>query len=55
MPSPITMPKLGMTMTDGTVVRWSVADGDCVKKEQPIAEIETENLSTILNLQPLLF
>ena len=44
MPAPITMPKFGMTMTEGTIVRWSVADGDRVEKEQPIAEIETEKI-----------
>jgi len=44
MPSPITMPKFGMTMTEGTIVRWSVTDGDCVEKEQPLAEIESDKL-----------
>jgi pyruvate dehydrogenase E2 component (dihydrolipoamide acetyltransferase) len=38
------MPKFGLTMTEGTVTQWLVADGDRVTKDQPIAEIETEKI-----------
>lgn len=44
MPSPITMPKYGMTMTEGTVVRWLAAEGDHIEKGQLLVEIETEKL-----------
>jgi pyruvate/2-oxoglutarate dehydrogenase complex dihydrolipoamide acyltransferase (E2) component len=38
------MPKLGMTMTEGTLVRWVIAEGDAVEKGQVIAEVETDKL-----------
>lgn len=40
----VTMPKLGLTMTEGTLTRWLVADGAEVKKGQPIFEIETDKV-----------
>lgn len=44
MPVPVTIPKLGMTMTEATVVRWLAAVGDRVKTKQPLVEIETEKI-----------
>lgn len=44
MPLPVRIPKLGMTMTGATVVRWSAAAGDRVKKGQPLIEMETEKI-----------
>lgn len=44
MPVPVKIPKLGMTMTEGTIVRWLVAQGDPIEKDQIIVEIETEKL-----------
>jgi pyruvate dehydrogenase E2 component (dihydrolipoamide acetyltransferase) len=38
------MPKFGLTMTEGTIAQWLVAEGDRVTKDQPIAEIETEKI-----------
>ena len=38
------MPKLGLTMEEGTVVRWLVAEGDQVKKGQPVLEVETDKV-----------
>lgn len=35
------MPDLGEGLTEGTVVRWLVAEGDSVEVDQAIAEIET--------------
>jgi pyruvate dehydrogenase E2 component (dihydrolipoamide acetyltransferase) len=40
----VTMPKLGLTMTEGVLTRWLVADGAEVKKGQPIFEIETDKV-----------
>jgi len=37
-----TMPKLGMDMEEGLVANWLKAEGDTVKKGEPIAEIETD-------------
>jgi pyruvate dehydrogenase E2 component (dihydrolipoamide acetyltransferase) len=38
----IEMPKLADTMTEGTVVRWLIKEGDKVSTGQEIAEIETD-------------
>ena len=39
----ILMPALSPTMTDGTLARWVVGEGDAVRSGDVIAEIETEN------------
>src|SRR5690606_15361795 len=36
------MPALSPTMTEGTLVKWNVAEGDAVKAGDVIAEIETD-------------
>lgn len=41
----ILMPKLGLTMKTGTVVKWLKDEGDTVKIKEPVLEIETEKLS----------
>jgi pyruvate dehydrogenase E2 component (dihydrolipoamide acetyltransferase) len=41
----ILMPKLGLTMKTGTVVRWLKEEGDPVQANEPVLEIETEKLS----------
>lgn len=38
------MPKLGLTMEEGTVVRWLVAEGDHVEKGRPVLEVETDKV-----------
>jgi pyruvate dehydrogenase E2 component (dihydrolipoamide acetyltransferase) len=38
----ITMPRLSDSMEEGTILKWLVAEGDDVKRGQPIAEIETD-------------
>lgn len=38
------LPKLGMTMEEGTLVRWLVPDGAHVKRGEPIFELETEKV-----------
>ena len=44
MASEIIMPKLGLTMTEGSVVRWIKQDGDTVKKGEPIFEVQTDKV-----------
>ena len=36
----ILMPKLGLTMTEGTVEEWKFKEGDTVKKNDVLAVIE---------------
>lgn len=38
----VTMPKLGMTMTDGKITRWLKKEGDQVQKGENIFEVETD-------------
>jgi pyruvate dehydrogenase E2 component (dihydrolipoamide acetyltransferase) len=38
------MPKLGLTMEEGTVVHWLVAEGDQVEKGQALLEVETDKV-----------
>lgn len=42
MPTPVLMPKLGLTMAAGTLVRWLKAEGEPVRKGEPVAEIESD-------------
>ncbi len=41
-----TMPKLGLTMTDGTIREWLVEDGAFVRAGEPILVIETDKVET---------
>ena len=41
---PINIPKLGVSMTEGTIVEWLVADGDQVAEGQPLYVIETDKV-----------
>ena len=38
----IEMPKLADTMTEGTVIRWLIKEGEKISAGQEIAEIETD-------------
>ncbi len=40
----IIMPKLGMSMTEGTVVMWHKKKGDPIKKGEPIVSISSEKI-----------
>lgn len=36
------MPKTGMAMEEGTIIRWLKREGESIEKGEPIAEIETD-------------
>jgi 2-oxoglutarate dehydrogenase E2 component (dihydrolipoamide succinyltransferase) len=38
----VTMPQLGESVSEGTITKWLVREGDVVKKDQPIVEIGTD-------------
>ena len=40
------MPKLGLTMTEGTLTEWLVNTGETVSQGQPVASIETDKIET---------
>jgi pyruvate/2-oxoglutarate dehydrogenase complex dihydrolipoamide acyltransferase (E2) component len=42
------MPKYGMTMTEGLIVTWHVAEGDPVEEGQALLTVETEKVNTEL-------
>lgn len=39
------MPRLGMSMKEGNLVRWIKKEGDVVKKGEPLAEIASEKIT----------
>lgn len=41
----IVMPQLGESVTEGTISKWLVAEGDRVKKYEPIAEVMTDKVT----------
>lgn len=38
----VIMPKQGLQMTEGTITKWLVAEGDKVEVDQPLFEMETD-------------
>jgi len=45
MATAIYMPKNGMAMEEGKLIRWMVKVGDKVELDQPIMEIETDKIT----------
>ena len=41
----LTMPQLGESVTEGTILRWLVAPGAAVALDQPLVEVETEKVT----------
>jgi pyruvate dehydrogenase E2 component (dihydrolipoamide acetyltransferase) len=44
----VRMPKLGMTMQQGTVVKWLKEEGDRVEKDEPLVVVLTEKITSEL-------
>lgn len=42
MATEVKMPKLGIDMVEGSISKWLKAEGDSVKADEPIAEVETD-------------
>lgn len=45
MPIPVVVPRMGLTMTDGTVMRWLKNEGDPVTKGEPVLELMTDKVT----------
>ncbi|MBC7224014.1 MAG: biotin/lipoyl-binding protein, partial [Anaerolineae bacterium] len=45
MPTEVVMPKLGLNMKEGLLVKWLVADGQRVTKGQPLFVVETDKVT----------
>src|SRR4051812_12408316 len=46
MPTSVTMPALGESVTDGTVTRWLKQEGDHVQVDEPLLKLSTDKLVT---------
>ncbi len=44
MATPLPMPKLGLTMEEGTILKWRKSEGDAVEKGEIILEIQTDKV-----------
>ncbi len=42
----VVMPKMGESITEGTILRWLKKEGDAVQKDEPILEISTDKVDT---------
>ena len=42
----ILMPKLGLTMEQGTIINWFIKPGDSFKEGDVIAEVETDKVTS---------
>ena len=45
----VSMPKLGMTMTEGTISEWKKKEGDAVTVGDPLFDVETDKLTNTIN------
>ncbi|WP_037471852.1 alpha/beta fold hydrolase, partial [Sinorhizobium fredii] len=44
----VTVPKWGMTMTEGKITQWMVGEGDKVERGQEVLEIETTKVTNVV-------
>ena len=42
----VVMPKMGESITEGTILRWLKKEGDAIQKDEPILEISTDKVDT---------
>jgi pyruvate dehydrogenase E2 component (dihydrolipoamide acetyltransferase) len=45
-PTPVTMPQLGETVVEGTIVKWLKSEGDTIERDEPLFEISTDKVDT---------
>ena len=41
----VNIPPMVESITSGILAKWHVADGDTVKKDQPLLELETDKIT----------
>jgi pyruvate/2-oxoglutarate dehydrogenase complex dihydrolipoamide acyltransferase (E2) component len=44
----VLLPQWGMGMSEGTIVKWLKAVGDQVKEDEPLAEVEAEKATEVV-------
>ena len=46
MPLEVKVPPMGESISSGVLAKWNVADGDAVRKDQPLFELETDKITS---------
>jgi len=46
MPLEVKIPPMGESISSGVLAKWHVADGDAVRKDQPLFELETDKITS---------
>ena len=46
MPLDVKIPPMGESINSGVLAKWYVKDGDTVKKDQPLFELETDKITS---------
>jgi len=47
----IRIPQLGESVSEGVIVQWLKKDGDVVKADEPVLELETEKAAMEINAE----
>ena len=42
----VKVPPMGESISSGVLAKWQVGDGDIVKKDQPLYELETDKITS---------
>lgn len=48
MTTSVTLPKMGESVVEGTIIRWLKQEGEYVKEDEPLVEISTDKIDTEL-------
>src|SRR5260221_102759 len=46
MPVEVTVPSFGESISEGVLARWLKADGDLIRRDEPVAEMESEKATS---------
>src|ERR671925_614207 len=46
MPTTVTMPQLGETVVEGTILKWLKQEGESIDVDEPLFEISTDKVDT---------
>src|SRR6478672_6119041 len=46
MPTTVTMPQLGETVVEGTILKWLKSEGESIDRDEPLFEISTDKVDT---------
>ncbi|MFL5799586.1 MAG: dihydrolipoamide acetyltransferase family protein [Actinomycetota bacterium] len=46
MPTTVTMPQLGETVIEGTILKWLKSEGETIERDEPLFEISTDKVDT---------